>query len=264
MKSVFLVVALSVSFGLFAQELPDQRITGLFKQGIPADAVLTYYENGVLKSLYYPYKKKYRHNGKRLNYGLYIAYDRNGNYIMYADDRIGYKQKSEANGDMISYMTYNRKKSLLIGYVDYFPGNIKKTVITNRNRYDYDENERLRRHWVRNSIRYDKTIGSMAASFYFEEYDVSGNIARSGRFYTPLHEYDTLLHISTGFPSTLESVPVHDFKEIVYPQLNLKDVFKWDYANNKTQVTRLERQGDGWIEIRKESFPRQAGNNLNK
>ncbi len=261
-KFFLLCLVLCVSLGLVAQELPDRRIATLFADGIPKEALLEYYESGTLKTLYYPYKKKYKHNGLTYNYGLYIDYYRNGNYLRYTDDRIGFEQTFEATGELTSYLIYNRKKNKLTGYVEFFPGKSKKTVISNGKRLEYDENERLKRSIEQKSIRYEKKTGITAATFYFEEYDATGNVSRSGRFYTLLIEKDDRLRLKPEFPSDLDSVPIQDYKEVFYPQLNIKDVFFWDFSNRKTLVTRFERQGDGWKEIRKESFPRQPNDGI--
>lgn len=232
------------------------RMTGRFKKGMPIDTVKEYYENGIMKSLYYPYKRKYKYCGHKYNYCLYIEYDEKGNCIRYTNDKDGVERKYRSDGALISVLYYCRRKSSAKYYVENFPGSKKKSIITKGNKYDYDENERLRRHWVRKSTKYDKKSGVMSATFYFEEYDVEGDISRIGRFYSNLYEHDQWLHISPEFPADLDSVPMQDFKEIVYPRLNIKDVYKWDYVNNRTIITRYELNGEIWIETERRSLPR--------
>ena len=254
-KSFILFLGLIFPFGLFSQERPDV-FPHVFKKGTPADTVREYYDNGVLKTLYYPYKRTYKYKGSRYNYGLYIAYDENGNQVRYTNDRIGYEQKFTADSILVSYMIYNRRRSSINYYIEFFPGSTKKMVISRGNRYDYDENERLRCHWVRKSVRSDKKTGVKVASFYFEEFDVSGDISRSGRFYTNIDENDPWLHLAPDFPVALDSIPIQDFKEIIYPRLNLKETYQWDYEGNKTIISRFEQQGDNWNKIRSRTFPR--------
>ncbi len=232
------------------------RKTGRFKSGMPVDTIKEYYENGVLKSLYYPYKRKYKYCGRKYNYCLYIEYDEQGNCIRYTNDKDGIERKYRSDGMLISVLYYCRRKGSAKYYVENFPGSKKKSVITKGNKYDYDENERLRRHWMCKSTSYDKKSKVMSGTFYFEEYDVAGDISRIGRFYSNLYEYDQWLHISPEFPADLDSVPVQDFKEIVYPRLNIKDVYRWDYANNRTRIIRYKLNGKVWVEIERRSLPR--------
>ncbi|MDR2914821.1 MAG: hypothetical protein LBV74_08335 [Tannerella sp.] len=232
------------------------RITGRFKEGMPVDTIKEYYENGILKSLYYPYKRKYKYCGRKYNYCLYIEYDEQGNCIRYTNDKEGIERKYRSDGALISVMYYCRRRSNLKYFVQNFPGSKMKSIITKGNKYDYDENERLRRHWVRKSAKYDKKSGVLSATFYFEEYDVAGNLSRIGRFYSNLYEHDQWLRVSPEFPVEMDSVPVQDFKEIIYPRLNLKDVYRWDYINNKTIIERYEQKGEVWVEIERKSLPR--------
>ena len=261
-KSIFLFIAMIVSFGTFSQERPEPLHVSLLKKGTPRDTIREYYENGTLKSLYFPYKKTYRYRGNKYNYCLYIAYDEQGNKVRYTDDRIGYEQKFAPNGDLISYMIYNRRKSTLKYFIEFFPASTKKMVITRGNKYDYDENERLRRLWVRKSVRHDRKFDAMVASFYFEEFDVFGDVSKSGRFYSNLYEHDQWLHIAPEFPAAIDSVPIQDFKEIDYPRFNVKEVYKWDFADNKTIISRFEQQGDRWNNIRRRTFPRYPKDGL--
>jgi len=255
-KSIFLFVAWLIPLGLLSQEQPEVLFP--FKKGMYGDTIKEYYENGALKSLCYPYKKTYKYKGNRYHYCLYIAYDKNGNPVRHTDDRIGYEQKFTADSVLVSYMIYNRRSSNLKFFIEFFPGSTKKMVISRGNRYDYDENERLRRHWVRKSVRRDKKIGAMVASFYFEEYDVLGEISRNGRFYTYLNENDQWIHLTPEFPAALDSVPLQDFKEIIYPRMNLKETYKWDFDGNKTIISRFEQHGNSWNKIRRRTFPRYA------
>ena len=232
------------------------RISGRFKKGVPVDVVKGYYENGVIKFKYYPFKKKYKYRGRKYNYCLYSEYDENGNCIRYIDDMKGVERRYGSDGSLHSVLYYRRKASEVVHYEEYYPGNKKKTVISGGNKYDYDENGCLRRHWVRKSERHNKKYGTMSATIYFEEYDVSGNISRIGRLYTNLYEHDQWLHISPEFPASINSVPTQDFKEITYPRLNMKDVYKWDYSNNRTIITRYALKGKVWVEIERKSLSR--------
>jgi hypothetical protein len=237
------------------------RTTGRFKKGLPVDTIKEYYENGMLKSLYYPYKKKYKYCGRKYNYCLYIEYDEQGNCIRYTNDKEGIERKYRSNGALISVLYYCRRMRHVKYYVQNFPGSIMKSIIIKGNRYDYDENERLRRHWVRKSAKYDKKSEVLSVSFYFEEYDVTGNISRIGRFYSNLYEHDQWLHVYPEFPAAIDSVPMQDFKEVLYPQLGLKDVYRWDYVNNKTIIIRYELKGEVWVEIERKSLPRNRTSN---
>ena len=96
----------------------------------------------------------------------------------------------------------------------------------------------------------------MSATFYFVEYDILDKISATGRFYTNLYEHDYWLHVTPEFPVDMDSVPIQDFKEIINHQAGLKNVFKWDYANNKTIITTYKQQGDIWIETERKSVPR--------
>lgn len=93
----------------------------------------------------------------------------------------------------------------------------------------------------------------MSATFYFEEYDVSGEVSKKGRFYSNLYDHNRWYHIIPEFPVGIEMVPVQDFREVVYPVLNIKDVYRWDYVNKKTIITRYEQQGDTWSESKSKS-----------
>lgn len=250
-----------VQTNYYDKEKSRIRTTGRFKNGIPVDTIKEFYENGTLKSLYYPYKRKYKYCGHTYNYCLYIAYDEQGNCIRYTNDKKGIERKYRSDGALISVMYYCRKRSNVRYYVENFPGSKRKSIITKGNKYDYDENERLRRHWVRKSAKYDKKSGILSATFYYEEYDVQGNVSSIGRFYSNLYEHDRWLHIAPEFPANMESVAEQDFKEIMYPRLNLKDVYKWDYANNRTIITRYERKGRAWVEAERKSLPRVINNN---
>ena len=48
------------------------RLTGFFKKGMPVDTIKEYFENGVVKFIYYPYKRKYKYGGRKYNYCLYM------------------------------------------------------------------------------------------------------------------------------------------------------------------------------------------------
>ncbi len=233
------------------------RMTGYFKEGMPIDTIKEYYENGILKSMYYPYKRKYKHCGRKYNYCLYIEYDDQGNCTRYTNDKKGIERKYRSDGALISVMYYCRRKSRVKYHVQNYPGRRMKSVITKGHRYDYDDNERLRRHWVRKSAKYDKEAEALSVAFYFEEYDVMGNVSKIGRLYSNLYEHDQWLHVFPEFPAAMDSVPAQDFKEITYPRLNLKDVYRWDFLNNKTIIERYELQGAIWVEIERKSLPRQ-------
>ena len=220
----------------YDKEKSKVRITGHFKKGLPTEMVKGFYESGVIKFRYTPYNKKYKYYGRRYNYSLFREYDENGICRRYTDDIKGIEKKYNSYGCLISVMNYSRKRSKLINYEGYSAGNIKITAITGGNKYDYDESGRVRRYWERKSEKYDKKSGTLAATFYIEEYDVTGDISRTGRFYTDLYEYDQLLHIPPEYPESIESIPLQDFKEITNHQLGIKDVYKWDYANNKTII----------------------------
>ena len=255
-KRVILFFLLNGSFNLLSQNQLDQQVMDLSKEGISADTIKEYYGSGTLKSLYFPYKKTYKYKGEKYHYCLFVTYDENGKCTRHTDDKIGYEQKFDANGDLISYMIYDRRKSKLNYYIEFFPKSTKRKVITNGNRYDYDENERLRCHWMRKSMRNDKKFGDRVASFYFEVYDVAGEISKNGRFYTQLYDQDQWIQLAPEFPDDLDSVPIQDFKEIVYPQLFEKEVYRWEYIENKTILTRYEQQGDSWAKIRRKTLPR--------
>jgi hypothetical protein len=261
-KGFILFAGLCFLSGLYATERPDPfaSFDRLVNSGKAIDSIKEYHETGALKSVVYMYKKKYKFNGKKFNYSILTMYDETGHCIRYMNDWIGCERKYDASGHVISELIYERRKSRLKYYAEYFPDGMKKSVISSGNRYDYDEKERLRRHWERKSVRYNKKYGILAATFYFEEYDVSGNISKSGRFYTNLFDHDQWLHIAPEFPVDLESVSLQDFKEIVYPQMQLKDVYRWDYVNNKTIITRFELNGDNWIELKQKTYPRFSRN----
>ena len=232
------------------------KISGEFKNGKPVGEVKGYYEDGSVKFSYAPYKKKYKYSGQKYNYCLYKEFDEQGNIIRHIDDKKGFERRNRQDGSLVSVLYYSRKRSIAKYYVNYFPYNKMKTVIVKGNKYEYDENGRLRRHWVRKSERHHKKHETMAATFYFVEYDVTGDISRTGRFYTNLYEHDHWLHISPEFPVYFDSIPLQDFKEIINHQLGIKDVYKWDFANNKTIITRYRQQGDIWIETERKSVPR--------
>ena len=259
-KSFFLFITLIFPLALFSQESSVETLSGLLKKGTPGDTIREYYESGVLKTLSYTYKKKYKYKDEKYYYCLFEAYDENGNQIRRMDDMIGYDQIFATNGDVISYQIYNRRKSKLKYFIEYFQGSTKKTVITKGNRYDFDEKERLRRQWVRKNIRRDKQFDTMIATIYFEEYDVMGEISKSGRFYTSLYENDPWLQLTPEFPVDIDSVPLQDFKEIFFPQLGLKEIYRWNLAENKTVVSQFEQQGDSWSKIRRRTFRRKKLN----
>ena len=259
-KSFFLFITLIFPLVLFSQERSVEPLSGLLKKGVSGDTIREYYENGALKTLCYTYKKKYKYKGDTYYCCLYVLYDENGNQVRRMDDMIGYDQIFAMNGDVISYQIYNRKKSKSKYFIEYFPGGTKKTVISKGNRYDFDENERLRRQWVRKNIRRDKKFGTMIATIYFEEYSVKGDISKSGRFYTNLYNNDPWLQLAPEFPADIDSVPLQDFKEIVYPQLGLKEVYRWNLAENKTIVSQFEQKGDSWSKIRRRTFQRKKMN----
>ena len=232
------------------------RITGKFKNGVPVDEVKGYYKSGALKFSYIPYKKSYKYGGRKYKYCLYMEYNEQGNCIRYTDDLNGIEKKNRDDGSLISVLYYNRKKSAVRYYTEYYSDDRKKTIISNGNKYDYDEGGRLRRHWVRKSEKYNTKYGTMAATFYFVEYDIYENISATGRFYTNLYEHDQWLHVAPEFPVSLDSVPLQDFKEIINHQAGMKDVYIWDYANNKTIITTYKRQGDIWLEAERKGVPR--------
>ena len=229
------------------------RMSGKFERGFPVDTVKEYYQNRVLKSLYYPYKKNYKFSGHKYKYGLLMEFDEQGNCIRYRDDNKGMERIYRPDKSLESVLYYCRKRNELKYYVEYYPDGVKRTIVTNANKYDYDETGRLRRHWVRKSERYNKKYGTMSATFYFEEYNVSGEVSKKGRFYSNLYDHDRWYHIFPEFPAGIEMVPVQDFREVVYPVLNIKDVYRWDYVNRKTIVTRYEQQGDVWSESKSKS-----------
>jgi hypothetical protein len=232
------------------------RIAGRFKKGLPIDVVIGYYKSGVVKFRYFPLKKRYTYKGVKYNYCVYKEYDEKGRYTRLIDDVEGTDSRYRADGSLTSVLYYNRNKSELIYYEEYFTSNKRKTVISDGNKYDYDENERLRRHWVRKSERYNKKYGTMFSTIYFEEFDVMGNVSKHGRFYTDLFEHDQWQHVFPEFPATIDSVPEQDFKEIIYPRLNLKDVYKWDFKNHKTTIIRYELRGGAWSETERKVLPR--------
>ena len=232
------------------------RITGKFKNGMPIDEIKGYFKSGAQKFSYIPYKKTYKYGGRKYKYCLYTEFDEQGNCIRYTDDKNGIEKKNREDGSLISVLYYNRKKSTVIYYREYYSDNTKKTIITNGNKYDYDEEGRLRRHWVRKSEKYNEKYGTMSATFYFVEYDIHENISTTGRFYTNLFEHDHWLHVAPEFPMSIDSVPLQDFKEKINHQTGIKDVFRWDYANNKTINTSYKQQGDIWLEIERKSMPR--------
>ena len=258
-KSIILFVILTVSFDLFAQEQTSQPPSPkerpvYIKDGMSADTIREYHENGVLKCLYCPYQKKYRYQGNKYRYCLYEVYNEQGDLTRFTDDLMGIDRKYGTDSVLISETIYNRRKNKVIGKTEYFRDRLKESVIVNGNRYDYDENGRLRRYWTRKNVRYDKQDGSMMATLYFEEYDVSGEISRHGRIYSQINESDGWLQLTPEFPARMDSVPLQDFKEVVYPQLNMKETYRWDYTNNKTIVTQYEQQGAQWNESKRRFF----------
>ena len=244
----------------YDKEKRKMRVTGRFRNGLPTGTVRGYHENGVIKFSYIPYGKKYKYFGRKYNYCLYKEYSENGSCIRYTDDIKGVERKYNVDGSLISVLYYLRKRSGLTHYEDYYAGGKKKTVISDGNKFDYDENGRLRRFWTRKSEKYDKKIRTMAATFYFEEYDVMGDVSRTGRFYTNLYEHDQWLHISPEFPKSIDCVPSQDYREILFPRLGLKDLYRWDYANNKTIITRYKQQGKSWVETERRTLPRLTSN----
>ena len=240
----------------YDKEKKKVRISGEFINGIPVGEVKGFYNSGAIKFSYIPYNRKYKYYGRKYKYCLYKEYDEHGNCMRQIDDKKGLDRKYKQDGSLASILYYYRKRSSVKYYVDYFPDSKKRTVITKGNKYDYDESGRLRRHWVRKSERYNKKYGIMSATFYFVEFDVSEKISRTGRFYSNINEHDYWLHVSPEFPVCLDSVKLQDFKEITYHQLSMKDVYKWDYENNKTIITTYMQQGDIWIETDRKSVPR--------
>ena len=240
----------------YDEEKTKIRITGKFKNGVPVAEVKGYYISGALKFSYIPYKKSYKYGGRKFNYCLYMEYDEKSQCTRYTDDLNGIEKKYGEDGALISVLNYNRKKSAVKYYTEYYSENKKKTIIANGNKYDYDEEGRLKRHWVRKSERYNKKYRTMSATFYFVEYDILDNISATGRFYTNLYEHDQWLHVAPEFPVDLDSVPLQDFKEIINHQAGMKNVFKWDYVNNKTIITTYKQQGDIWLETERKSVPR--------
>lgn len=261
-KIIYLLVGLGFSSVLLSQERTEHRLSVKAGKEQPADTVKEFYENGALKSIYFPHKQTYRYEGNKYYYCLSIAYDEQGNRTRFTDDKIGLDRKYGSDGVLLTELIYNRKKSKAIQYIEYYPGYRKKSIARNGNKYEYDEDERVRGHWVRKSVRYNKKYGAKIATYYFEMYDVAGKIDKQGRCYSNMNEYDHWLHIAPEFPHAFDSIPLQDFKEIVYPQQNRKDVFTWDYSTNKTIVTRFEKKGDRWDEIQRRYFPRHPKNGL--
>ena len=244
----------------YDKEKSKIRITGEFKNGMPVGVIKGYYKSGALKFSYLPYRSSYKYHGRKYKYCLYMEYDEQGNCTRSTDDKNGVEKKFGKDGFLISVLNYNRKRSSLKHYTEYFSEKKKKTIITKGNKYDYDEDGRLRRHWVRKSEKYNKKYSTMSATFYFVEYDMSDNISATGRFYTNLYEHDQWLHVAPEFPLSLDAVPLQDFKETINHQTGMKNVFKWDYANNKTIIITYKRQGDMWLEIERKSVPRIVTN----
>ena len=244
----------------YDEDKKNVRVSGRFKNGLPVGMVRGYYKSGTVKFRYVPYKKKYKYYGQKYNYCLYKEYDESGNCIRYTDDTRGVEKRYDANGSLLSVLYYSRKGSELKHYEEYCIEGRKIVEISDGNRFDYDESGQLRRHWVRKSEKYDNKSRMMAATFYFKEYDVSGDISRSGRFYTNLYEHDRWLHISPEFPISIEHVSSQDFKEIVYPRLGIKDVYRWNYVNNKTIIIRYKQRGSAWIETERKTLPRLRSN----
>ena len=240
----------------YDEDKKNIRLAGEFKNGVPIGEVKGYYKSGAIMFCYFPYKKKYKYCGQKYMYCLYKEYDEQGNCTRYTDDKKGVEMKYRQDGSLISVLYYYRKRSVVKYFVEYFTEYKKRTVITKGNKYDYDENGRLRRHWVRKSESYDKKYGTLSGSFYFVEYDVSDNISRTGRFYSNLYEHDRWLHVAPEFPENLDSVSLQDFKEIINVQAGTKDVYKWDYANNKTIITTYRQRGNQWLEKERKSLPR--------
>lgn len=232
------------------------KITGWFKKGMPVDTIKEYYESGALKSVYYPYRDKYKYRGVKYPLSLVIEYDEAGVCIRHKDDEAGIEKRYDAQGGLISELHYSKKKSHIEQYIEYYPNRQQKTVITKRNRHDYDENGRLIRHWMRKSERFNKKDGVISASFYFEEYDLSGNTVKIGRFYTEMKEGEPFEHLKPEFPNCIEGVPLQDYKEVEYPLQEMKEVFRWDFENRKTIIIRYRQKNNRWVEVERKSLPR--------
>lgn len=225
------------------------------EKGLPSDTLKEYYDNGTLKSVYYPYRKQYKYGGRKYPFSMYAEYDENGQCTQFRDDKLGIERRYR-NGALTSELIYSRKKNRIVQFVEYHPDGIRKTLILNQNRYDYDRQERLRRHWIRKSGRYNRKYSVLSATFNFEEYDVDGNISRTGRFYSEMKEMDLFRHLKPEFPAAMDSVPTQDFKEVEYPMLGLKDVYRWDYTNNRTIIFRYRQMGNRWVEVERKSLSR--------
>lgn len=232
------------------------KITGRFKNGVPVDTIKEYYESGVLRSTYYPFRKKYKYQGCKYPYILLEQYNEAGVRIWYKNDIAGIEAHYDARGALVSELYYSRRDHCIEHYIEYFPNRKQKTVVTKRNRYDYDENGRLIRYWKRGSERFNKKNGVISGSFYFEEYDVSGAVAKIGRFYTEMKEGVPFEHLKPEFPDCIEKVPLQDYKEVKYPRLGIKEVFRWDFENKKTIIIRYRQKDNRWVEIERKSLPR--------
>lgn len=232
------------------------RLTGRFKNGVPVDTVKEYYRSGALKSIYYRYNKQYLYAGAKYNYCMLIEYNEQGRCTRYSDDKAGADRCFGDNGELLSVLSYARRKNKSKYYVTYIPGTKSKTIVSGNKRYEYDHEGRLRCYWVRMSERADRRSGVKCATYYVTNYDVNGGISTFSRLYTNIRERDDVLHIEHDFPESFETVPPQDFKEISYPLIDVKDVYKWDYENNRTIITRYVFEDNLWVETEKRSLPR--------
>lgn len=232
------------------------KISGRFKKGVPVDTMKEYYESGVLKSVYHPYREKYVYQGNKYPFSLFAEYDETGVCVRFRDDETGIEKRYDAQGDLISELYYSRKNNCMDRYIEYFPNRQRKTVIMKRNRYDYDESGRLIRHWTRKSERYDKKKGVILATFGFEEYDASENVVKIARFYTEMREGELFERLKPEFPASVEIVSLQDYKEVEYPLLEMKETFRWDFKKGKTIIIRYRQKDGRWVETERKSLPR--------
>ncbi|MBN1253638.1 MAG: hypothetical protein JXR51_00320 [Bacteroidales bacterium] len=234
------------------------RLTSVFKNGQVIDTLKEFYRNGNVKSIYYPYKKRYKFAGQKYHEVLRINYDKNGNCLNYKDSKLGIEKKYYQNGKLKSeYYFKNKNKN----YTEYFENGKIKISINKDTKNEYFLNGNLKMHMQKHESFSDKLFRkinrthSILITYEFQEFDSIANLLRNGKFISDNWEYI----FSYRFPECFNKITAKDFREILY-QTNpkTKEIFHWnlyyengDYKGTKTIVTKYELTGDNWIEISK-------------